>query len=455
MMYLELRKIRRRTQRHVIKKHASNVARDAAREKEGNENRRAYRVAHRDARTSLSCRTPPSRAPAKRTMADEPRSPLSTVNDAPNAPVDGFMSHAPRPAKLRNVATHHPTMKSRPSTGVEAIMMGDENAPFATRAKRAWNENRAAQHAGANLFSAASPAKARSGCVMDKNGKLADIGARYETIAPKTLTLQELRQACRARGVNPGGSKDALVERLEDAIARGAQPVTLDSRPTTQRGAVGAGARFASTANEVRAPTVVNRELRESQKIWRAQQSGHDIFGAKFVDAEAKKRKVVEGPKATFSFEAITESFEAKENATVQDELVEERPKRVKRAEHAPFAEDDVEPVASVLSENVEKLADHRKSAWSSFQGAGLFSESWTTAAEEGEDEAALVKSTTTENGAWKSIEDEEERDETEGDDDEDDEEARALREADEAVAAAERELAEELAREAAGYDSQ
>jgi len=130
-------------------------------------------------------------------------------------------------------------------------------------------------------------------------------------------------------------------------------------------------------------------------------------------------------------------------------------PKRVKRAEHAPFAEDDVEPVASVPSENVEKLADHRKSAWSSFQGAGLFSESWTTAAEEGVDEAALVKSTTTETGAWKSIEDEEERDETEGDDDEDDEEARALREADEAVAAAERELAEELAREAAGYDSQ
>lgn len=392
-------------------------------------------------------------------MSEQPRSPLSTVADALNAPVDGFMSHAPRPAKLRNVATHHPAVKSRPSTGVEAIMMGDENAPFATRAKRAWNENRAAQHAGANLFSAASPAKARAERVMDKNGKLADVGARYETIAPKTLTLQELRQACRARGVNPGGSKDALVERLEEAIARGAQPVTLDSRPTTQRGAVGAGARFASTANEVRAPTVVNRELRESQKIWRAQQSGHDIFGAKFVDAEAKKRKVVDGPKSTFSFEAITESFEAKENAEVKEEIVEEAPKRVKRPEPAPFAEDDAEPVAGPPSVNAEKLADHRKSAWSSFHGAGLFSESWTTAAEEGEeDEAALVKSTTTETGAWKSIEDEVERDATDDDaeDDEDeDEEARALREADEAVAAAERELAEELAREAAGYDSQ
>ena len=226
------------------------------------------------------------------------RAPLSDADANANANDDGFMSHAPRAIKLRNVATHHPLRKLGPSTGVEAILGGDENAPFAQNAQRKWNENRARQHAGANLFGAASPAKrdAREERIKDANGKLADVGARYDIVSAKTLTLQELRQACRARGVNPGGSKDALCERLEDAIKAGAPPLTLDSRPTTQRSAIGAGARFTSKACEVRAPSMAQRELRESQKIWRSQQNGHDIFATSFGDAETKKRKVVEGP---------------------------------------------------------------------------------------------------------------------------------------------------------------
>ena len=35
------------------------------------------------------------------------------------------------------------------------------------------------------------------------------------------------------------------------------------------------------------------------------------------------------------------------------------------------------------LRKEVTALAGHRKSAWSSFHGAGIFSETWTTAAEE------------------------------------------------------------------------
>ena len=379
-----------------------------------------------------------------RTMSASPladRAPLSDADANANANDDGFMSHAPRAIKLRNVATHHPVRKLGPSTGVEAILGGDENAPFAQNAQRKWNENRARQHAGANLFGAASPAKrdARGERIKDANGKLADVGARYDVVSAKTLTLQELRQACRARGVNPGGSKDALCERLEDAIKAGAPALTLDSRPTTQRSAIGAGARFTSKACEVRAPSMAQRELRESQKIWRSQQNGHDIFGTAFGDAETKKRKVVEGPKTTFSFEAITQSYV--DEGAVATKEVDVAPKRAKR--EAPAS---TNPITDAFVEapkaEVETMAEHRKSAWSNFQGAGLFSEHWTTAEDEEAADEALVKSSTTETGAWKTLE--EEQDEQ----DEDEAEAIAEREADEAVAAAERELAEELARE-------
>lgn len=417
--------------------------------------------------------------------SDAPRSPLADVR-ANAADDGGFMSHAPRPVKLRNVATHHPVARRGPTTGVEAIMRGDENAPCARRARRAWNENRAAQHEGANLFKAEAPGRGAAAAgtrITNANGKLASVDARYDVVRAKTLTLQELRQACRARGVNPGGSKDALVERLEEAVAAGAQPLTLDSRPTTQRSAVGAGARFSSKAAEVCAPAAVasaQRQLRESQAIWRKQQSGNDIFGANFVDAAAKKRKVVEGPKTTFSFDAISQSFvEPTTEANAEPESVVENasPKRAKTETAAPAAAASnpiVQSAEPVASKDVTALAGHRKSAWSSFHSAGIFSEAWTTAAEEENVEETLVKSTTATDGAWTSLDDEDEneapsssdddeRDEdttaspiAEQDDDEDEEdedeeerlEREAQREADEAVAAAERELAAELAAE-------
>jgi len=357
-------------------------------------------------------------------------------------------------------------------------MRGDENAPCARRARRAWNENRAAQHEGANLFKAEAPGRGASAAgtrITNANGKLASVDARYDVVSAKTLTLQELRQACRARGVNPGGSKDALVERLEEAVAAGAQPLTLDSRPTTQRSAVGAGARFSSKAVEVCAPVAVasaQRQLRESQAIWRKQQSGNDIFGTNFVDAAAKKRKVVEGPKTTFSFDAISQSFvETTTEANAEPEAIVENasPKRAKTetaATTAPTAAASnpiVQSAEPVASKDVTALAGHRKSAWSSFHGAGIFSEAWTTAAEEENVEETLVKSTTATDGAWTSLDDKDERDEDitaspiaeqdeEDEDEDEDEEERlereAQREADEAVAAAERELAAELAAE-------
>jgi len=413
---------------------------------------------------------------------------------APNVEASSFDLGPPKPAKLRDVARHHPTRKLAPSSGVEAIMMGTENAPCAMNAKRRWNENRAVQHAGANIFGAKSPLKLSAeqasqlrATVLDARGKLTDVGARYEKVAAKTLTLQELRQACRQRGINPGGSKDALVERLEEAIDAGvAPPLTLDSRPTTQSATVGAGARFVSKANEVRAPTDAQRQLRESQKIWRDQIRGNDIFGTSFVDAQHAKRKVVEGPKATFSFQAVSEAFEenkandatnvvAPVEAPYADDTATEpvvKRKRDARGEDEPCTKKQELDEAS----EPKAMADHRKSAWQSFHGAGLFSEEWAKEQEgeemaQGDATATLVKSTTTETGAWKSIDSEEEEGEEEEEEEEEeriereapvttlvddeeeeeeeDEEARAEREADEAVAEAERLLAEELAAEA------
>ena len=234
---------------------------------------------------------------------------------------------------------------------------------------------------------------------------------------------------------------------------------------------MGAGARFTSKAAEVRAPAAVataQRQLRESQAIWRKQQSGNDIFGANFVDAATKKRKVVEGPKTTFSFDAISESFvePATETDAEPEVVVEEAaPKRAK-TEIAAASNPIVQSADPAASKEVTALAGHRKSAWSSFHGAGIFSETWTTAAEETVDET-LVKSSTETDGAWKSLDDEHDDDDeapSSSDDertedvtasplaerDDEDEEERlereARREADEAVAAAERELAAELA---------
>ena len=412
---------------------------------------------------------------------------------ATNVEPSTFDLGPPKPAKLRDVARHHPTRKLAPSSGVEAIMTGAENAPCAMNAKRRWNENRAVQHAGANIFGAKSPLKLSveqasrlRATVLDASGKLADVGARYEKVAAKTLTLQELRQACRQRGINPGGSKDALVERLEEAIDAGvAPPLTLDSRPTTQSATVGAGARFVSKANEVRAPTDAQRKLRESQKIWRDQTRGNDIFGTSFVDAQHAKRKVVEGPKATFSFQAVSEAFEENKASDATKVAPVEAPYAddsatepvVKRKRDAQ-GEDELSTKKRELDEASEPkvMADHRKSAWQSFHGAGLFSEEWAKEQEgeemaEGDATATLVKSTTTETGAWKSIDSEEEEEDQEEEErieqeapvatlieeeqdeeeeeEEEDEEARAEREADEAVAEAERLLAEELAAEA------
>jgi hypothetical protein len=188
---------------------------------------------------------------------------------------------------------------------------------------------------------------------------------------------------------------------------------------------------------------------------------------------------MVEGPKATFSFEAITDAFDSNEHASggdvqvaadsatsiadapyAQEEDAGEpvvKRARLAQGEDAPAASQQLDASSEVIAKAApQAVAEHRKTAWQSFHGAGLFSEEWSKEQEEGIEEgsfATLVKSTTTATGAWASISDEEgEEQEEEGEEQEEgeseDDEARAEREADEAVAEAERELAAELAAE-------
>ena len=408
----------------------------------------------------MSSPSPAARSPLK------PHSENAAVSPSPAhaAPASTFDLGPAKPARLRAVATHHPVRKLAPTSGVEAILGGAFNAPFNDgRQARAWNENRARQHAGANIFGAQSPVKANQHeqRALDPV-KRRQLAVAPTTTAPRNLTLQELRQACRARGVNPGGSRDALIERLDDAIASGAcEPIPANASEAYKT--TGAGARYASRANEVRAPSASGHAtMRESQKIWNNQIRGNDIFGTSFVDAPAAKKRVVEGPNDTLTLGDDDDD---------DDDVVEDAPKVVLKSiddvEDAKNVDDEdaANVVAGkrkrggdVIAPQVEEAvvappkqpsAEHRAKAWKSFQGAGLFSEQWTVR-EEGEDEEdgdaaaeqALVKSSTTSTGAWKSLEEEE------AEQAQDDAEVEAEREADAAIAAAERELAEELARE-------
>ena len=385
--------------------------------------------------------------------------------DAARAPAASTFDLGPaKPPRLRACATHHPVRKLAPSSGVEAILGGAFNAPFNDgRQARTWNENRARQHAGANIFGAQSPRKANHGAAAPLDAvQRRQRAVAPTTTAPRSLTLQELRQACRARGVNPGGSRDALIERLDDAIASGAcEPIPANASEAHK--AVGAGARYASRANEVRAPSAPSAatSMRESQRIWNDQIRGNDIFGTSFVDAPAAKKRVVEGPNDTLTLgddEVGEDDVEAVDVAVVVKSVgVEDAPNVVEADEDAANAagkrkrsRDVIAPEAeeaTVATAPKQPSAGHRAKAWESFQGAGLFSEQWTAHEDEDEEgaaeaEAALVKSSTTSTGAWKTLEEEE------AEQAQDDAELEAEREADAAVAAAERELAEELARE-------
>lgn len=56
------------------------------------------------------------------------------------------------------------------------------------------------------------PAPATNSCPC----RLARIAPAPSLLPPQPLLLKDLRIQCRARGLNPGGSREALLERVRD-----------------------------------------------------------------------------------------------------------------------------------------------------------------------------------------------------------------------------------------------
>ena len=99
--------------------------------------------------------------------------------------------------------------------------------------------NRERGHSGHGIFSQKTPPKFLK-VPVDRKKEDALLQMKVP-VDLKQLTLQELRTACRERKVNPAGSKDALVERLEEAVKSGFCKAEFKTVTTST---VGAGVRF-------------------------------------------------------------------------------------------------------------------------------------------------------------------------------------------------------------------
>ena len=108
-----------------------------------------------------------------------------------------------------------------------------ENVPTAPGGAKSWTEIQKRAYHGSGIFDAApAPAAAQRPDVdAPSAAQPASIEAVAEeaaapppNVAPADLskmTLKDLRAACRERGLNPGGGKDQLCERLVEAIEAG------------------------------------------------------------------------------------------------------------------------------------------------------------------------------------------------------------------------------------------
>ena len=110
-----------------------------------------------------------------------------------------------------------------------ASATGAENAAVPRHER--WTDIQRRAHHGSNIFATdASPAKNSLPRVAPAtvDAPVQDAPSSPPSAAPvvvsdpKDLSLRDLRAACRERGLNPGGGKPALEERLAVAIAAGA-----------------------------------------------------------------------------------------------------------------------------------------------------------------------------------------------------------------------------------------
>ena len=288
------------------------------------------------------------------------RNPLSLKQEEPN---------------VDNTNTNKPSSSSgkRPTSGVESIFKNDsvEVGKEFKENVRTWNVNRERGHSGHGIFSQKTPPKFLKVPVDRKKEDDAQIGGGVvKPVDLKQLTLQELRTACRERKVNPAGSKDALVERLEEAVKSGFCKAEFKTSTTST---VGAGVRFDDRQKKGFHWNTSKVRL-TSELHQKGMYKGNEIFSSNFTDDRrqtAHTRVVgnanVEGGGVLPS----SSSAEQKGVAAGADFSFHTTHTRTKKEEQ---------------EQNPPQASEARMKYWDSARGHDLFG-SWTQPTAEGEEE--------------------------------------------------------------------
>ena len=289
------------------------------------------------------------------------RNPLSLKQEEPN---------------VDNTNTNNKPSSSsgkRPTSGVESIFKNDsvEVGKEFKENVRTWNVNRERGHSGHGIFSQKTPPKFLKVPVDRKKEDDAQIaGGVVKPVDLKQLTLQELRTACRERKVNPAGSKDALVERLEEAVKSGFCKAEFKTSTTST---VGAGVRFDDRQKKGFHWNTSKVRL-TSELHQKGMYKGNEIFSSNFTDDRrqtAHTRVVgnanVEGGGVLPS----SSSAEQKGVAAGADFSFHTTHTRTKKEEQ---------------EQNPPQASEARMKYWDSARGHDLFG-SWTQPTAEGEEE--------------------------------------------------------------------
>ena len=136
---------------------------------------------------------------------------------------------------LENVQPAASSAPPAKPTSDAALAMRSEGAENAPPPRAAWSAIQRKGHLGSfDIFGAdAAPSAPEPAHHEPPAAPVAPGAAALGTLAPRDLCLKDLRAACRERGINPGGGKEALEERLELAIASGAAAPIPDPRAAT------------------------------------------------------------------------------------------------------------------------------------------------------------------------------------------------------------------------------
>jgi hypothetical protein len=136
---------------------------------------------------------------------------------------------------LENVQPAASSAAPAKPTSDAALAMRSAGAENAPPPRAAWSAIQRKGHMGSfDIFGAdAAPAAPEPAQHEPPAAPVAPPAAALGTIVPRDLCLKDLRAACRERGINPGGGKEALEERLELAIASGAAAPIPDPRAAT------------------------------------------------------------------------------------------------------------------------------------------------------------------------------------------------------------------------------